>query len=306
MIKSLKIKNYRGKTMTLDLAEISEDGIYIKTITGLGPVTAKVNTTDVAGYDGSIFNTSQLEERDINIKFGIAEVYSGSTESARQKLYEMFTPKRPVTLTFLTDNRHAFCEGYVRICDPDIFSKDVSLMATIVCPDPAFYDANGTGVQITTFYGLESAFEFPFSNESLTDNLIEFGVMRRNTSGNIHYVGEMETGCVITIHALGDVGTITIYNTQTKEKMILDADKLEALTGSPLKYSDTIIINTNRNKKSVRLLRDGVYTNVLNIIARNSDWFKIVQGDNLFAYTASEGLYNVQFKIENKIAYGGI
>ena len=306
MIKSLKIKNYRGKTMTLDLTEFSEDGIYIMSINGLGPVTSKINTTNVASYDGSIFNSSQLEERNINIKFGIAEVYSGSTEQARQKIYEMFTTKRPVELTFLTDNRYALCEGYVRINDPDIFSEEVSQTVSIICPDPAFYDANGTGIQVTTFYGIENHFEFPFSNESLTDNLIEFGIMRRDTSKNIHYIGEIETGCTITIHALGDVGSITIYNTQTKERMFLDANKLEALTGSPLKYSDTLIINTNRNKKSVRLLRDGVYTNVLNIIARNSDWFKIAQGDNLFAYTATDGLYNIQFKVENRIAYGGI
>lgn len=306
MLESVKIKNYRGKTMTLNLSEYTEEGIYIKKITGLGPVKAKINTRDTAGADGTTYNSSQLEERNIIITFGMVETYGGSVEDARQILYKMFTTKRKVDLIFKTANRFVSCSGQVETNEPDTFSKDVTQSVSIICPDPAFYDANGNGIQATTFYGLESAFEFPFSNESLTDNLIEFGVMRRNTSGNIHYVGEIEVGCQIYIHALGDVGTITIYNTETKERMVIDAEKLRALTGSGLKYSDTLIIDTTPKHKSIQLLRNGEYTNVLNIINRGSDWFKIVQGDNLFAYTATEGLYNVQFKIENKIAYGGI
>ena len=306
MINSVSIKSYKGQRKTLRLSELSEEGIFIKKITGLGPVKAQVNLTDVAGYDGSEFNSSQLEERNIQIIFGFEEAYSNSVEDARQLLYKLFTTKREVRLDFDTTNRKVYCTGIVETNEPNIFDKNVTESVTIRCADPYFYDTANNGVQQTVFFGTEDQFEFPFSNESLTENLIEFGVVRRNAQGNVYYKGEVETGCKIYIHAVGSVGSITIYNTQTRERMIIDADKLASKTGSSLKTADTLIIDTNRGHKNVQLLRDGVYTNVLSILKKGSDWFKIEQGDNLFAYTATSGIENVQFTIENKVAYGGI
>ena len=306
MIESMKIANYRKKTKTFELSEISDEGIYITDIKGLGLVKAKLNTTDIAGMDGSEYNSSQLEERNIVITFKMEAVYGNSVEDARQLLYELFTTKREVELTFKTTNRYASCVGYVESNEPDIFQPEVSQQISIICPDPCFYDANDTGLQVTTFFGIQDNFEFPFMNDSLIEDELEFGIIRRNTSGNLRYEGEVETGCKIYIHAIGEVGTVTIYNTSTKERMVIDADKLAALTGSALKNADTIIIDTNRGSKGIKLLRDGEYTNVLNVISRDSAWFTLSQGDNLFAYTATHHLYNLQFQIENRIAYGGI
>ena len=58
--------------------------------------------------------------------------------------------------------------------------------------------------------------------------------------------------------------------------------------------------------KSVKLLRDGIRTNILNCIDRNSDWFRLVKGENTFAYEATEGRNNLQMVIENEIAYEGV
>ena len=56
----------------------------------------------------------------------------------------------------------------------------------------------------------------------------------------------------------------------------------------------------------MQLLRNGIYTNILNALDQQSDWFSLSKGDNAFAYTADTGASNLQFQIANQIAYEGV
>ena len=88
--------------------------------------------------------------------------------------------------------------------------------------------------------------------------------------------------------------------------MRVDTDKLTALTGAGLGAGDTIIISTIKGAKSIYLLRLGVYINVLNCLDRNSDWFQLSKGDNVFAYEVETGASNLEFRIENQTLYEGV
>ena len=48
------------------------------------------------------------------------------------------------------------------------------------------------------------------------------------------------------------------------------------------------------------------HTNILNCLDKDSDWFQLSKGDNIFAYVVEEGTTNVQFKIENRTAFEGV
>lgn len=39
---------------------------------------------------------------------------------------------------------------------------------------------------------------------------------------------------------------------------------------------------------------------------KNTDWFTLAKGDNIFAFTADSGVTNLQFRIENKVIYEGV
>lgn len=110
----------------------------------------------------------------------------------------------------------------------------------------------------------------------------------------------------MTINALGPATNITIYNTQTQDSMAIDTTKLEQLTGAGITAGDEITISTVRGNKYVRLLRKGVYTNILNCLNKDADWFLLSKGDNVFAYTAETGSENIQFRMENKTLYEGV
>lgn len=307
MIKSFTVTNYLGDSIKLEMGRPEKSGFLIKSVSGLGPSKANINTTEVSTNDGSLFNSARLNQRNIVFEFIFVETINGeSIEDVRQKSYKYFPLKKNLDLLIETDNRIVKTTGYVESNEPNIFSSKEGTQISIICPDPYFYSAGPDGNNITVFYGVEPVFEFPFSNESLTDPLITFGNIHLKTENVITYKGDTEIGVTIHIHAIGEAENITIYNTGTREIMRIDTTKLESLTGSGIVAGDDIIIKTQKGEKSITLIREGKSINILNCLGKGTDWFTLVKGDNIFAFTAESGATNIQFWIENKVIYEGV
>ena len=304
MIKSVTVTNHLGESKKFELSFPEKSGFIIQKIDGLGPSKANINTTEISTNDGSLYNSSRINSRNIVMLFRFLS--DSQIEGIRQESYKYFPIKKRVTILIEADNRICETYGYVESNDPDIFSKDETTQISIVCPDPYFYSAGPDGENITVFFGIEPLFEFEFSNESLTENLIEFGAIENSTEQTIFYSGDGEIGVLITIHAIGSVSNITIYNTGTREVMRIDTNKLAVLTGNGLIAGDEITISTIKGDKYITLLRNGVYTNILNCLDKDSDWFQLAKGDNIFAYTAESGITNLQFRIKNRMSYEGV
>lgn len=307
MIKSFTVTNFKGDSIKMELGKPEKSGFLIKSVSGLGPGKANINTTEVSTSDGSLFNSARLNQRNIVFEFIFVELVNRETiEYVRQKSYKYFPLKKNLDLLIETDNRIVKTTGYVESNEPNIFSSQEGSQISIICPDPHFYSAGPDGNNTTVFSGIESVFEFPFSNESLTDPLIIFGNIQNKTENVITYRGDSEIGITIQIHAIGEAGSITIYNTGTRESMRIDTIKLEALTGSGIVAGDDIIIKTQKGDKSITLIRGGKTTNILNCLDKRTDWFSLTKGDNIFAFAAESGTTNLQFWIENKIIYEGV
>lgn len=301
MIKSVTFTNYVGETLKINLTDAEPNhGLIVESIEGLGPPKAAINTTTLATSDGSLYNSARSEQR--NIVIGLLFAFAPTIEDSRLRTYQFFPLKKPVEFLIETDNRIAKTIGYVESNDPNIFSDKEGTQISLICDDPYFYSAGENGTNTTVFYGIEPLFEFVFSNESVTEPLLEFGSIENETEKTVYYDGDAEVGILITIHALDDVKNITIYNAGTREVMRIDTTKIPG----GFKAHDDIIISTVRGAKWIRLLRDGIYTNILNALDKYSDWFQLAKGDNVFAYTAEEGVTDMQFTIENKIIYWGV
>ena len=304
MIKTVTVINHLNEKLVLDLMRPEKSGFVVKKIDGLGPVKANINTVEVSTRDGSSFNSARSNQR--NIVIYLKYLFQNSIEDTRQKSYKYFPVKKPISLIFETDNRTLGIEGYVESNEPDIFSNASGGQISIICPYPHFYSAKYDGSNTVTFYGVESLFGFPFSNESATESSIEFGSLENHSEQNIPYSGDVDNGITIVMRAIGDVEHVTIHNTGTRESMVIDTDKLEQLTGSKIITGDEITICTVEGHKSITLLRDGVYTNILNCLSRDSDWFQLSKGDNMFAYVAESGGTNLQFMITYNVLYEGV
>lgn len=303
MIKSITVTNYLGDSIKFDLARPELSGFAIMSVEGLGPGKSNINTTEVSTNDGGVFNSARLSSRNIVLSM---VMWQDDIEAARHQTYKYFPIKKKVTLLFETDNRVAEIDGYVEANEPRIFSSIEYTDISIICPDPFFRAAGADGTNITLFHDVDPLFEFPFCNDSLTDSLIEMSSVKHTNEQVVIYKGDSEIGLTFVMYFLGEVTNITLYNLSTREVMKIDTDKLESLTGSPIKAGDEITICTVKGKKSVTLIRDGEAINILNCLSKNSQWFKLVKGDNIFAYASETGIDNMQLRLENGVIYEGV
>lgn len=303
MIQGIDIQNYLGEKLHIILGEADPDhGLLVIDVDGLGPVKGDIHRTDLATRHGSKVNSARAEER--NIVMTLRFTFAPQIEDSRQLTYKYFPLLRPLNFTIKTDNRTLETVGYVEKNEPEIFEETETTEISIICEDPWLYDAL-TKKQYTEFYGVTPLFEFPFSNESLTEPLIEFGRIEVLTERVLTYYGDADVGITINIKILNIVGDISIYKIDTREKMTIFAEKIEAITGYGLSPADEIEICTVRGSKSATLLRNGIYYNILNALDLYSDWFQISKGDNIFVYTA-DVVSSVNLLITNRIAYEGI
>lgn len=309
MIHSVTITNPKGEALELELTNPEKSGLIVRRIEGLGPPNANINGQELANTDGMVYTSSRADTR--NIVFTLRMVSRNklskygrlSIEESRHLTYRYFPLKKKITMTFKTDTRTVYAIGYVESNEPDIFSQEEETSISVICPDPYLYEE---GRDETVFAGVIPEFEFPFSNESVEENLLEMGSIQIDTQALIDYRGTVDTGVLIKIHVYNEAENIRIYNVDTREWMVLDTDMIRKITGEKIKTGDDIFISTIRSDRYCRLLRDGKYTNIIGCLSRDSDWFQISQGFNAFAFTADGGEENLSVTFTYSNAYVGV
>ena len=302
MIYSMQFTNYLNESVNVVLGEAEpKHGLLVINVDGLGPVTSEANKIDLATRHGSKVNSVRANDREIVLTLRFT--WAKTIEDVRQLTYKYFPLTKMLKMKIKTDNRMLETEGYVTENDPEIWSEAEETQITILCPDPWLYSAEGN--QVTDFYGVIPLFEFPFENNSLKQNLIEFGEIAKWEERILDYVGDAEVGFIIRIKILNPVTDITFYKIDTREEMTIYVDKIREITGGELQRSDEIIISTVKGDKYAYIVREGLWWNILNAIDLDSDWFELWKGKNVFMYD-TDRYTNLEVTIENKIAYEGI
>lgn len=139
-----------------------------------------------------------------------------------------------------------------------------------------------------------------------TNQYIEFASLVYRQEENVPYDGDVPTGVVMRLHATGEVRNITIYNMDTRERIVISTDRIKAITGHDFNTGDDIIITTTRGSKSIEYVHEGISYNILNALEKDTDWFMLSKGDNLFAYICEYGTEDLQFRLEYPTLYWGI
>ena len=308
MIKSVTITNDIGKQLILELARPDLTGLAVLDIDGIGPGKASVNVREHASMDGDTFNSARIPSRSITIQLRYYPTREFSVEAARKQSYRFFSPKKKIKMRFETDTRICDIEGYVESNEPQIFKEKSGGTVSIICPKPFFKSLEQ---QTTDFYYVTGSFEFPFSNESLTEPLISLGETVSTQKQLIKYQGDADTGVTITIMATNDTNHAIvnpyISNATMGEVFSLDSAKIEQLTGAPFHKGDTIVITTEKGNKTAYLIRENVAYSILGCIARGSTWLQLRSGgEQVFEYDAEEGANYMKVRIQNDILYEGV
>jgi hypothetical protein len=255
----------------------------IADVDGLYPPEGVINTTKVSNMDGSVYNSSYVNDRTITITMAI----NGPAEQNRLNLYRYFKTKYPVRLYYKNGVRNVYIDGYVSKFSVEYFEKKQVAQIEISCPMSLFQSVDES---ITEFSTIQNLFVFPFSIE---ESGIPFSSVKMGEQKSIINSGDIETGVIIKLNALGTVLNPKIYNVDNADHMILNVE---------MQLGDEITINTRKKEKSIVLLSNGVESNIVGNLEAGSTWFNLIPGDNIFTYEADEFQENLQctFIISNQ------
>lgn len=280
---TLSVENHKGERLQLT----QNINYNVLRIDGLNPPQANINTSVNANFDGSTFKSSRLNERNIVIELTV----EGDIERNRINLYKYFKNKHKCKLYYSNGTRYVYIDGYVESFEIGLFEQKQKAQISIVCPKPYFVDTN---VSLTEFNSIKSLFEFPFS---IAEEGIEFSRLLVNQTKVITNAGDVATGIEIELKANEIVLNPKIYNVETGENIILDIE---------MNAGDIVRINTNAGKKSIKMIVDGVESNIINRLRYGSKWLQLESGDNIYLYTADEFPENLTCTITYSNKYEGV
>lgn len=272
---TLKIENAKGEIIDLS----SNSNYSVVGISGLNPPTSTMSTASITTNDGSILNNARIESR--NLVFNI--ILEGNIESARINLYKYFRVKQKCKIYYKNGSRDVYIEGYVENFEDDFFVQRQEVQISVMCYQPFFNAAQDLVIDLSVIL---AAFEFPFDIASTGK---EFSTIDRTYECLLINEGEVDNGLIIEMRATGTVKNPIIYNSDTREFIGLNYTMAK---------SDLITINTNPGEKSVILTRNGIESNLINYLKKDSSWLKSYSGDNLYTYTCeddSADFLNIKF-----------
>lgn len=278
----LKVENRYGKSLILT----NNPSYVITEIDGLAPPDAIINWTRNAGADGSIYNSAYADNRLITITLAI----NPGAEENRHQLYRYFKSKDRIRLYYTTEERILYIDGYVQTFSVGLFRKKQIAQIGILCVDPMFKSVHNSATSLSEITAL---FEFPFS---IAEPGIPFSEIGEITETLIVNNGDMETGAVITLTAIGSCANPMIINTDTLEYFkIMDS----------LATGDKIIINTIKKQKSVVKISGGHTTNIIGRVDAGSTWLTVAPGGSYYTVEATD-LENLMCLFEVDELYEGV
>ena len=266
-----RLRNSRNSEIVLTGRETEYQIISIK---GLNPPSAHLNTSNVAGLDGAIYNSGRLNTRNIVITARI----NGNVESNRQILYDYCPTKEKVRFFFKNENRDVYIDGYVDSVECDLFTNNERMQISIICPQPYFVDTANTEVEGSS---LTKLFTFPFSID--LGSPIPFSEYVFDDDVNLFNDSSNEIGMIIEAYMRSNVSSLIIRNTGTGESLTLSY---------AFQAEDRVTIDTIKGQKSITLLRDGIYYNLFSALQAGSRFFQLVSGDNFFNYIVDGNITN--------------
>lgn len=279
---TLKIENRFG-----DVLELTHNKNYVVTsVEGLNPPKAKINLSNVVGMDGSLFNSSKTETRNLVLTVRPQD----PVEKNRLNLYKYAQIGGWCKIYYSNGSLDVQIEGYVEAIEGSLFKLPQSVQISILCPQPYFEAMDEV---INDVSSLVSNVEFPLA---IDEGGIEFSYINHDVLSTVINHGDVETGLSIYITARSEVVNPIIYDNHGG-KFAIDVT---------LSEGDQIVIETKSGERSVKLISGVGEKNIINKVQRNSTWFTLYPGENIFSYGARSGSDFMSIVFRHRTKYGGV
>lgn len=282
----LKVTNEYDQTLQLT----QNPNYTIKEVSGLDPPEAIINKTRNANTDGSEFNSSYLNDRQIIITMTI----EAPAEENRNNLYIYFRSKKAVKIAYKNGIRDVFAKGIVKDIDVQFFAKKQIAQITIDCMNPYFLENEDASGDISA---TQQLFEFPFAIEEP----IPFSEISTTEPIEVVNEGNDPTGVIITITPISSrsiYGPIYVKNI---------TNGLTFKINLILHQGESLIIDSIKGEKSVKKIDGSTETNVINEMNRTSEWIELIPGINRLLITeGTTGIPQINASISFTPKYQGV
>jgi hypothetical protein len=243
----------------------------IRDIDGLGPVDNEISRTNNAVDRGSNYRSARAGERNIVIQLGFKPGIE--IDFARLDLYSMYMPGSTIELRFDTTHQGPLViAGVVEKHEPTIWSKEPTVMISIICTDPYF---RVDDFNIETY--VPPYEDFP-----------QFAVPFR---------GQVEVGFIVEYELTRNMSATSLFKLPTGPEGFL------SLT-MDLQAGDIIRFVTIKDERRAEVTRNGQATRVLGYFSGSLVSTRLKPGDNWFHFPDYGSAKNLKFTYEPLI--GGI
>lgn len=273
MMTMVQAINAQGELLSLPLDDIS-NGFSVEDIDGLDPVKATIVSSSFATLDGTQYQSSKREPRDLKLTIGLEPDWASTTvRDLRHRLYSFFMPKSEVHLRF-HDSSGLIVDisGRVETCAAPMFVQEPKMEVNVVCFKPDFID--------------------------LTPVIFSGNTVSTTTMSEIDYLGTVESGIIFRLYPNRALTEFTIYH-QPPDGNLRTLDFATALASGQV-----LTITTIPGSKGAILNTSGVNTSVLYGISPQSNWIEFQPGVNKIRAYATGAAIPIQIEYTHK--YGGL
>lgn len=266
MLRKLEVFSSNPSAPELPLGGFmpNDDPVQIRSIDGLGPVTAELASTAFASGRGEIFQGSSIGKRNIVLNLGLNPNWVDQTMAIlRQRLYRYLLPEAWTKLRFFSDHLPTVdIEGRVESFEPNMFSQDPEIQVSILCHRPDFIEADAT----------------------IYSGTVDDG----STELEFDYIGTVDTGFELridrTVANPSYSGDFTIVNKAPTDPQSFE---VEGVTVDTVKYLKLSTVQGAKRIQSIAIA-DGATTNHLSKVTDASVWPVIKPGVNALSVAATE------------------
>lgn len=295
MITEVSSINKGGESLNLDLFDPWSSGIAVKEITGLGPVKTELSLERYALIDGAFLKGARVGTR--NVILTLIPV-GEDIQTERRKIYKYFPVGETVTFGVVTDQVAVKSSMIVESVEPNIFSERQEIGISLIAIDPYWRSNSPSITGLVGFNDVTPLFQFPFKSADNPKELI-FGDMSNSSGKDINYLGDADTGVVITFSFNGNVSNLTVINQTYDEAMIINKVK-------DFYRGEQLVIDTRPAKKSVKHIAGGKESFITGVLDIKSQWIKLHPGNNTIGLQFVGSPNDMDISIEYETLYRGV
>lgn len=256
-------------------------------IDGFTIAQSNIASVVVPFVDGDTITNIQTNPRPVTLYLSIKQAVN--VETAKRYILQYVKLKLEGKIHLVQDGRDIELAGTVESIDLPRFSAGCTIAITLHCSQPYWRDVDFVVKEISEIINLHY---FPEDQGGLAFHAdgIPFGAYDDDLTQELENKGDVETGMIITIIALGAVTNPKIYNTLTGEYIGIN----DTLAGN-----DQVTITTVKGQKTIT--KNGV--NIIDKIMSGSTFLQLATGFNEFTIQADSGLDNLYFTLTYKQLY---